>query len=409
MLTAKDIEMIRGDFPFLAQDDYSYLDNAATTQKPRQVIAALSEFYAQENGNPHRGAHRYAVRATEAYENARHFIASKLGANDDEIVFVRNATEGFNLVAYALEPTFGPGDVILVTKFEHHSNFVPWQAIAERTGATLRFIDFNEQYEITEDAVREKLDTEVKFVAMTAASNVTATMPELSRIIPLIKKFAPDAKIMIDGAQYAAHHVMDVKDIDCDFYTFSGHKMLSPMGIGVLYGKRDLLNTMRPFLYGGEMIEYVYEDHTTFAPAPMRFEAGTMNVGGAAGLKAAWEYMDAIGFSEIAAYESHLMDMAYDGIKNIPHITTFTTPKKRRTPVLAFDIEGVHPHDGASILDAAGVAVRSGHHCAQIFHRAKGINASLRASFAFYNTEDDVAKFLDALQGVRKVMGYGSK
>lgn len=408
MLTAKDIDIIRGDFPYLAEDEYSYLDNAATTQKPRQAIEALTAYYARANGNPHRGAHRYAARATEVYEGARNFVATKLGAREDEIVFVRNATEGFNLVAYALEPTFEPGDVILVTKLEHHSNFVPWQALAERTGATLRFVDFDEHYAITKEAVTAKLDSHVKLVAMTAASNVTATMPDIARIIPAIRKHAPEAKIMIDGAQYAPHHELDVKALDCDFYTFSGHKMLSAMGIGVLYGKREHLNAMRPFLYGGEMIEYVYEDHTTFMPAPMRFEAGTMNVGGAASLKAAWEYLDAIGFEEIAAYEAHLMDMAYTAVLDMPFITTYTSPDPRRSPVLAFNIEGVHPHDGASILDAAGVAVRSGHHCAQIFHRAKGINASLRASFAFYNTEDDVAKFIEALKGVRKVMGYGS-
>ncbi|WBW50322.1 SufS family cysteine desulfurase [Peptoniphilus equinus] len=410
MLTKTQIETIRKDFPYLAATSYVYFDNGATTQKPEAVIDSIADYYQHSNGNPHRGAHHFAIAATDAYEGARARVAEFLNAPEAEsCVFVRNATEGLNLIAYswALEH-LTEGDEILISIMEHHSNFVTWQYVAEKTGAVLKILRLDEHMQITDEELASKLTPNTKLFSITAASNVVGTMPDVKAMIEKVKRVC-GAVCIVDGAQYVPHHAVDVQDIGCDFFVFSGHKMVSAMGIGVLYGKLELLNTMKPFMYGGEMIEYVYEDHATFAPSPQRFEAGTVNVGGAVSLAKAIDYLNAIGMEEIFEYESALTTYAYDKLKALDYVEVYTTDNARRSPVLSFNIKGAHPHDVASILDSYHIAVRSGHHCTQPLHRALGNNFSCRASLAFYNTFEEVDYFVDKLQEVRRLLGLESQ
>lgn len=407
-----EILEIRKDFPYLSINGGSivYFDNAATTQKPRQVIERLEKYYFYENGNPHRGAHYLAMKATEVYEEARAYIGKFLNArSSNEIVFVRNATEGLNLLTYSYgNEELHEGDEILISILEHHSNEVTWQEVAKRTGAKLVYLKVDENMQISSEEFKNKINENTKIFSITAASNVVGTMPDIEGMISYIRKNYPNTKIILDCAQYIPHRKIDVQKTDCDFLVFSGHKLCSPMGIGVLYGKEELLNKLKPFQYGGDMIEYVYEDYASYLKSPQRFEAGTQNVGGAVSLQGAIEYMENIGFDKILEQETILTDYAYEKMIKIPYIDVYTTNNKKRSPVISFNFKNAHPHDVASIIDTRGIAIRSGHHCAQPLHRSLGINFSCRASFAFYNTIEEVDKFIESLSYVKEVMGIES-
>lgn len=409
-----DAQEFLKDFPLLHTEmngkPIAYLDNGATTQKPEQVIRALCGYYGGCNANPHRGAYALSVEATEIYENARKVTAQFINAKrPEEIIFTKNATEALNLVAYSYGLTnVGKGDEIVITIAEHHSNLVPWQHVAKAKGATLKYIYLEKDGNLSDEDIETKITEKTKLVAVTQVSNVLGLKNDVKKVAK--KAHSVGAVVVVDGSQSVAHQKVDVQDIDADFFAFSGHKMLSPMGIGVLYGKYDILDAMPPFLMGGDMIEYVQEQDTTFAELPAKFEAGTQNVGGAAGLRAAIEYLDRIGFDRIEAIEKSLVDYALPQLKELPYIDLYgcDTTRDNKTGIIAFNVKDVHPHDVATILDSTGVAVRAGHHCAQPLHRYLGLNASCRASFYLYNTKEDVDRWIAALKKVRKVLGYES-
>ena len=414
MLSKEQIQSIRQDFPYLSKEwdrDIVYLDSAATTQKPRQVLEAVEGYYKFENANPHRGAHYLGQKATEVYEDGRQVVADFIGAKANEVVFTNNTTQSINTLAYVLGlNTLKEGDEIVITILEHHSNLIPWQFVAEKTKAKLKYIYIDKETKaLKEEDLENQITGKTKILAMTQSSNTTGTLVDVKKIIKKAREKSKDIKTIIDGAQYIPHHKLNVKDLDCDFYAFSGHKMLAPMGIGVLYGKEEALNNLPPFFYGGEMIEYVYEDRATFLKAPMRFEAGTQNVGGVKGLTEAIKYLDSIGMEEIAAYEESLTQYAYDKVKDLDFLDLYTTREDKKGSVITFNLKEIHPHDVASILDTYGLAIRSGHHCTQPLHRYLGLNASCRASFAFYNTQEEVDRFIAHLDDVRRMMGLGSK
>lgn len=410
-MNQREIEEIRKEYPFLSDRSNRkiiYFDNAATTQKPQCVIDAMKQYYEFENANPHRGAHYLGMRATEVYETARQKVAEFISAkSSDEVIFVRNATEGLNLIAYSYAlQTLKEGDEILISIMEHHSNLVPWQYVAQKTGATLNYIYLDEHFDFNLDEFEEKLNENTKIVSVTGASNTVATMPDISTIVQKAKEVG--AITIIDGAQLVPHQKIDVETLNCDFLVFSGHKMYGPMGIGVLYAKKQLLEHMTPFLYGGDMIEYVYEQSTTFAPVPSKFEAGTQNVGGAVGLSAAIDYINRIGINNIASYERELSEYASNKIKQLEFITTYVSSRTHRSPLISFNIQDVHPHDVSTILDTDGIAIRTGHHCTMPLHRYLKLNATCRASFSIYNTKEEIDYFVQKLHEVRKVMGYES-
>ena len=400
----------KNDFPLLAHSDIAYLDSAATAQRPQCVIDAERDFYCLHNANPLRGLYPLSVAATEDYENARNSVRAFIGAkSSEEIIFTRNTTESLNLVAYSYGLTnVGKGDEIVITIAEHHSNLVPWQHVAKAKGATLKYIYLEKDGNLSDEDIETKITEKTKLVAVTQVSNVLGLKNDVKKVAK--KAHSVGAVVVVDGSQSVAHQKVDVQDIDADFFAFSGHKMLSPMGIGVLYGKYDILDAMPPFLMGGDMIEYVQEQDTTFAELPAKFEAGTQNVGGAAGLQAAIEYLGKIGFDRIEAIEKALVDYALPQLRELPYIELYGCDSTRdnKTGIIAFNVKDVHPHDVATILDSTGVAVRAGHHCAQPLHRYLGLNASCRASFYLYNTKEDVDRWIAALKKVRKVLGYES-
>lgn len=404
-----DVEKIRADFPYLDSEkvgkEVIYLDTGATSQKPAYVIDAVDEYYRYSNANPHRGAHFLSWKATEAYEETREVVKDFIGARkSSEIVFTRSTTEALNLLAYSYGlNNLKKDDEILITILDHHANLVPWQMVAKKTGAKLVYAYLNDDYGLDYDDLKSKINDKTKIVSVTGASNVTGELIDSK----LITKWAHEvgAISIVDGAQLIPHVKTDVKDIDCDFLAFSGHKMFSPMGIGVLYGKYELLDKLEPFNYGGDMIEYVYEQESTFQEPPIKFEAGTPNVGGVLGLKAAIEYVEKIGMDEIFAYEHELTAYAYDLIKDIPNIKIFYPTNGKAGSVISFTFTDIHPHDIATILDSKGIAVRSGHHCAMPLHGYLGISATARASFSIYNTKEEAETFARELKNVRKVMG----
>lgn len=404
-----DVEKIRADFPYLDSEkvgkEVIYLDTGATSQKPAYVIDAVDEYYRYSNANPHRGAHYLSWKATEAYEETREVVKDFIGARkSSEIVFTRSTTEALNLLAYSYGlNNLKKDDEILITILDHHANLVPWQMVAKKTGAKLVYAYLNEDYGLDYDDLKSKINEKTKIVSVTGASNVTGELIDSK----LITKWAHEvgAISIVDGAQLIPHVKTDVKDIDCDFLAFSGHKMFSPMGIGVLYGKYELLDKLEPFNYGGDMIEYVYEQESTFQEPPIKFEAGTPNVGGVLGLKAAIEYVEKIGMDEIFAYEHELTAYAYDLIKDIPNIKIFYPTNGKAGSVISFTFTDIHPHDIATILDSKGIAVRSGHHCAMPLHGYLDISATARASFSIYNTKEEAEIFARELKNVRKVMG----
>lgn len=393
-----NIEQIKKDFPLLENENITYLDSGATTQKPIQVIKAVEEFYQKYNANPHRGAYSLSVEATEQYENTRTKIAKFINAKHrEEIIFSKNATESLNLIAYSYGlDNLKKDDEVVISIMEHHSNLVPWQKMTKQTGSKLNYMYINENYEITDEEIENKITDKTKIVGITHVSNVLGTINNVKKIIKYAHK--KGAIVIVDASQSIPHMKIDVQDLDADFLVFSGHKMLAPLGIGVLYGKREILNKMTPFLMGGDMIEYVYEQDTTFAPLPNKFEAGTQNVEGVIGLGAAIDYIENLGYDKIQEIEHEVISYARQELSKLDYLTLYTTPnEENHSSVISFNIKGVHPHDVASILDSEGVCVRSGNHCAQPLMRFLGIDSTCRASFYIYNTKEDVDKLVKAL------------
>lgn len=398
----------RNDFPLLMQNKIIYIDNAATSQRPQCVIDAEGDFYKNYNANPLRGLYSLSVEATEVYENAREAVRKFIGAEkSNEIIFTRNTTESLNLVAYSYGlSNVKNGDEIVVSIMEHHSDLLPWQMVAKTCGAELKFIECAKDGSIDLEKVKELITSRTKIVAMTQVSNVLGREYPVKEIAKLAHE--KGAVMVVDGAQSTPHMRVDVTDLDADFFAFSGHKLLAPMGIGVLYGKEELLEKMPPFLSGGEMIDSVTRTSAVYAELPHKFEAGTVNAAGAAGLKAAIDYIEKVGFDYIGEREIALTSRAIEKMKKIPHVNIIGSENAdEHTGIVTFTIDNVHPHDISEILAADGIAVRAGHHCAQPLLTHLGLNSTARASFAFYNTEDEVDKFTGSVATIRERMGYG--
>lgn len=398
----------RQDFPLLRENPIIYLDNAATTQRPACVIQAEEIFYQEYNANPLRGIYALGQEATERYEEARETVREFINAaSSEEIIFTRNTTESLNLVAYSYGLThLNKGDEIVVSILEHHSNLLPWQRVAKQTGARLKFLECEPDGQVTEEQIDRAFSNRTKLVAITRISNVLGRETNLARIIAQAKK--SKAVVVVDAAQSVAHMPTDVQGMDVDFLAFSGHKMFGPMGIGVLYGKKALLGEMEPFLLGGEMIQSVTRTDAVWAELPHRFEAGTVNAAGAWGLKAAIEYIRRIGFETIRGRELALTAQALTGLQEIPHIQIQGGDRPEdHCGILSFTVEGVHPHDVSSILDADGIAVRAGHHCAQPLLEHFGVPSTTRASIAFYNTPEEIDCLIKSVESIRRRMGYG--
>ena len=393
-----DSRGIKKDFPILENKDIVYLDSSATTQKPIQVINAIEDYYKRYNANPHRGAYSLSIEATEEYENVRSKIAKFINARySEEIIFSKNATESLNLIAYSYGmDNLKKDDEVVLSIMEHHSNLVPWQKVTKLTESKLNYMYINENYEISDEEIETKITDKTKIVGITHISNVLGTINDIKKIIKFAHK--KGAVVVVDATQSIQHMSIDVQELDADFLVFSGHKMMAPLGIGVLYGKKELLNKMNPFLMGGDMIEYVYEQETTYAPLPNKFEAGTQNVEGVIGLGAAIDYIEKLGYESIQSIEKELLDYAMEKLSKLDYLELYVTPNsKNHSGVISFNIKGVHPHDVASILDTEGVCVRSGNHCAQPLLRYMGLDSTCRASFYIYNTKEDVDKLVSAL------------
>lgn len=387
------------DFPIFKNKDIVYLDSAATTQKPKYVIDKVNKFYETLNANPHRGAYSLSMDATEAYESTREKISKFIGARyKEEIIFTKNASEALNLIAYSYGlDNLLPDDEVVLSIMEHHSNLVPWQYITKRTGSKLNYMYINENYELDDCEIKNKITNKTKIVAITHISNVLGTVNKVKEIIKYAHKIG--AIVVVDGSQSIPHMKIDVQNLNADFFVFSGHKMFAPLGIGVMYGKREILNKMQPFLMGGDMIEYVYEQKTTFAPLPNKFEAGTQNVEGVVGLGAAIDYIESIGYDKINKIEQELYNKAICELKKLDFIELYIPSNKENySSVISFNVKGVHPHDVASILDSYSVCVRSGNHCAQPLLRYMGIDSTCRMSFSIYNTEDDILRLVISLK-----------
>lgn len=406
MLTDFDIAAIRRDFPILNQQvnghSLVYLDNAASSQKPIQVIEAVDQYYRLDNANVHRGVHRLSQRATDAYEGARSKVRGFLNASSDkEIIFVRGATEAINLVAQSfVRPQLQAGDEILISYLEHHANIVPWQMVCEQTGAKLKVIPMTESGELDLSEFDALLTNKTKIMAVGQVSNALGTVNPVKQMTQKAK--AKGIPVLIDGAQAVPHMQVDVQELDCDFYVFSGHKMYAPTGIGALYGKQALLEAMPPWQGGGDMILSVSFEHTEYNSLPYKFEAGTPHIAGAVGLGAAIDYMQSIGVDKLAAYEHALLELATDKLSAIEGIRIIGTAEHKAS-VLSFMIEDVHPHDVGTIFDQEGVAIRAGHHCAQPVMQYYGIAATARASFAFYNTEQEVDALVKAIHTTQEL------
>jgi cysteine desulfurase/selenocysteine lyase len=401
-----DIKRIREDFPILKQlvngKPLVYLDNAATSQKPQSVIDTLVRYYETTNSNVHRGVHSLSVRATEDYENARSKVRHLINASDDrELIFVRGTTEGINLVANSYGRRYiGEGDEIIISVMEHHSNIVPWQLLCQERGAKLRVIPINDAGELLLDEYEKLLNPRTKLVSVVHISNSLGTINPVDQVIAAAH--SRGVPVLVDGAQAIPHVAVDVQKLGCDFYSFSGHKMYGPTGIGVLYGRGELLEAMPPYQGGGDMIKSVTMEETTYNDLPYKFEAGTPNVSGAIGLGAAIDYVTGLGLDRIAAYESELLEY---GIKRLASIRglRFLGTAKEKAGVISFVLEGIHPHDIGTILDAEGIAIRTGHHCTQPVMDRFGISATARASLAFYNTKSDIDALVSGLDRVREV------
>lgn len=411
-----DMERIRADFPILRRvmrggGQLAYLDSGATAQKPLQVLDAERHFLTTSNGAVHRGAHQLMEEATDAFEDGRRAIAEFVGASPDELAFTKNATEALNLVSYVLgdnrfEGAVGPGDVIVTTELEHHANLIPWQELARRTGATLRWYGITDDGQVDLDSLQ--LDERVKVLAFTHHSNVTGTGPPVAEMVRRAK--AVGAYTVLDACQSVPHQSVDFSALGVDFAAFSGHKMLGPTGIGAVYGRAELLAALPPFLTGGSMIETVTMERATYAPPPQRFEAGTQMISQVVGLAAAARYLSGIGMDAVAVHEHRLVTATLEGLAAIPQVRIIgpTDPVGRRSPV-AFVVDGVHAHDVGQVLDDEGVAVRVGHHCAAPLHRRFGVSATVRASFAVYNTLEEVDRLIAGVQRAIEFFGVGER
>jgi cysteine desulfurase / selenocysteine lyase len=393
----------RSDFPLLAANPgLHYLDSAATSQKPRVVLDALRDFYETANANPHRGAYALSALATERYHDARHTVARFVGlADSDCLVFTRGTTESMNLVASAWgRSNVKAGDEIVVTALEHHANFVPWQQLALATGATLRIVELTPQQTIDLDHLRDTLSPRTRVVALTHVSNAVGAITPLADAVRLIRSRSA-AIIVVDGAQAVPHLPVQFDALDIDFYAFSGHKLLGPMGIGCLVGRRSLLESMSPYQFGGDMIEWVRDTESTWNVIPHKFEAGTPNAADAVALAAAVQYLDSLGMANVRAHELALLELAESRVRALPGVTVYGPPPVERSGVVSFSLADVHPHDLATILDQHGVCVRAGHHCAQPLMRRLGVSATARASFYVYSDASDVEALVNALQAAQ--------
>lgn len=397
------------DFPILEKDNsLAYLDNAATTQKPSSVINRMNEYYSAENANPHRGLYKLSVKATEVYEEGREEVTKFIHAKSSkEVIFTRNTTESLNLIVYSYgRMVIKEGDEIVISILEHHSNILPWQQLAKEKNAVLKYLYLDDELKISQEEINNKITDKTKIVAISHVSNVLGILNPIEYIIK--KAHEVNAAVVLDCAQSIPHFEIDVTKLNADFIAFSGHKMLGPMGIGVLYGKEELLNVMPPFLTGGEMIEYVYEEESTFAPLPLKFEAGTPNVGGVVGLMEAIKYIKSVGYDEIGRIDEELTSYAIEEMSKLDDVIIYGSKKAKRNGVISFNVKDVHPHDTSSILDGGDVAIRAGHHCAQPLMRYLGVNATCRASFYLYNTKEDVDNLIRNLKNVRRYLGIGN-
>lgn len=408
--TKLNVEAIIKDFPILEQQvngkRLAYLDSTATSQKPKQVIDALSDYYERYNSNVHRGVHTLGSLATDGYEGARETVRRFIHAKYfEEIIFTRGTTAAINMIAHSYgDANVGEGDEIVVTQMEHHANLVPWQQLAKRQGATLKFIPMAEDGTITLEAVRETVSERTKIVAIAHVSNVLGTINDIKAIAEIAHEHG--AIISVDGAQSVPHMKVDVQDLNVDFYSFSGHKMLGPTGIGVLYGKREDLNQMEPTEFGGDMIDFVDLYDSTWTDLPTKFEAGTPLIAQAIGLQAAIEYIESIGFDAIHEHEQALTTYAYEQMSQIEGIDIYGPSKDKRAGIITFNLKDVHPHDVATALDTEGVAVRAGHHCAQPLMKWLNVSSTARASFYIYNTKEDIDQLVEGLKQTKEFFSY---
>ena len=409
-MTAWNPENVRQDFVLLQNTDRVYFDNAATSQKPKCVIDAVQEFYEKYNANVLRGLYPLSVEATERYENARKTVQRFIhAACPEEIIFTRNATESMNLVAYSYGmANLKAGDEILVSILEHHSNILPWQMVSRATGAKLVFLECEPDGTILKEKMDEAFSEHTKLVAVTQVSNVLGCVNDIPELVKRAR--ACGAVILMDAAQSAPHMPIDVQKLDVDFVAFSGHKMLAPMGIGVLYGKQELLEKMPPFLTGGEMIETVSRYDAVYAELPHKFEAGTVNAGGAVGLAAAIDYLESYGMDTLHAVEQELTAYLFRGMNAIPHVHVLGSQREdNHTGIVSFTVDQVHPHDISEVLSSDGMDIRAGHHCAQPLHDHLGIHSTARASLMFYNTREEIDRFLESVSNIRRRMGFGNE
>lgn len=395
-------------FPIFNDKKLTYLDSAATSQKPSCVIEAMRDYYLHTNANPHRGLYSLSAEATRLYEKGRKDFSSFINAGDPrQIVFLRNATEALNLLALAYATiVLGLGDEVVIPISEHHSNLVPWQQVCKKSGASLIYLFINQQGGIDESELEKKITKRTKIVSFAQVGNVMGVSLPSEKLIA--RAHSVGATVIVDCSQSIAHMRVDVKALDCDFAVFSSHKMFGPTGVGMLYGKMDLLKTIPPLLTGGDMIEYVTVEETTFAEIPQRFEAGTQDVAGVVGLSAALAYIDSVGYTAIQEWEDALTSYCIERLSRLPWVTVYGKAQQgeRRFPLVTFSVGGIHPHDIASLLDVEGIAIRAGHHCAQPLMRYLGVQATCRASLSLYNTKEDVDRLVDALVRVRRVFGY---
>ncbi len=409
-MTAWNPENVRQDFVLLQNTDRVYFDNAATSQKPKCVIDAVQEFYEKYNANVLRGLYPLSVEATERYENARKTVQRFIhAACPEEIIFTRNATESMNLVAYSYGmANLKAGDEILVSILEHHSNILPWQMVSRATGAKLVFLECEPDGTIPKEKMDKAFSEHTKLVAVTQVSNVLGCVNDIPELVKRAR--ACGAVILMDAAQSAPHMPIDVQKLDVDFVAFSGHKMLAPMGIGVLYGKQELLEKMPPFLTGGEMIETVSRYDAVYAELPHKFEAGTVNAGGAVGLAAAIDYLESYGMDTLHAVEQELTAYLFRGMNAIPHVHVLGSQREdNHTGIVSFTVDQVHPHDISEVLSSDGMDIRAGHHCAQPLHDHLGIHSTARASLMFYNTKEEIDRFLESVSNIRRRMGFGNE
>jgi len=399
-----DVNEIRKDFPFFDKSTLAYLDNSATTQRPRCVVEAVADYYYYHNSNPFRGLYELSVDSTDRYEAARERVARFIGAKSPgEIIFVRNATEALNLAAAAL--SIKEGDEVITSVLEHHSNMLPWRLAAEKAGATVRYMECTEDGELTDAELRSLISDKTRVVALSAMSNVFGRANDIKTLAATAHEYG--AVFVADGAQSVPHSITNVCDLGVDMLAFSGHKLLAPMGIGVLYCREELMDKLSVYMSGGEMIEYVTLDDVSYAELPHRFEAGTVNAGGAVGLAAAIDYIESIGMEEIETRELELTRLALDMLSEVPHITVLGDDKpEHHRGIITFKIDNVHPHDIAAIMADDDVAIRAGHHCAEPLHHFIGIPSTTRASLMFYNTEEEIEKFVRSAASIRGRMGY---